>query len=90
MNLKYRIRLQNERVIGPFSIEEIGELFDKGHITGTELCQHFPIGEWKPLSTFDELKEELQEKQKYLFEYTVEGVITDMMTRQNYYEKYSF
>lgn len=55
MSVKYRIRLKNERVIGPFSTEEIGELFLKGHIAGTELCQLFPIGDWKPLSNFQDL-----------------------------------
>ncbi|MBY0414295.1 MAG: hypothetical protein K2Q18_09020, partial [Bdellovibrionales bacterium] len=56
MSLKYRIRLQNERVIGPFSAEEIGELFLKDHIVGTEMCQQFPIGDWKALLTFPNLK----------------------------------
>lgn len=56
MSLKYRIRLKNERVIGPFSAEEIGELFLKGHIEGTEMCQQFPIGDWKSLQNFQELK----------------------------------
>lgn len=57
MNLKYRIRLQNERVIGPFSSEEIGELFLKKHIQGTEMCQQFPIGDWKSIYAFPNLKE---------------------------------
>lgn len=56
MSLKYRIRLKNERVIGPFSAEEIGELFLKGHIEGTEMCQQFPIGDWKPLQNFQDLR----------------------------------
>ena len=57
MKLKYRIRLKNERVIGPFTADEIGEVFQKGHITGTEMCQQFPIGDWKPLSVFSNLNE---------------------------------
>lgn len=57
MNVKYRIRLKNERVIGPFSTEEIGELFLKGHIDGTEMCQQFPIGDWKQLKLFPNLAE---------------------------------
>ena len=56
MSLKYRIRLKNERVIGPFSAEEIGELFLKGHIEGTEMCQQFPIGDWKSLQNFQDLR----------------------------------
>jgi tetratricopeptide (TPR) repeat protein len=57
MNVKYRIRLKNERVIGPFSNEEIGELLLKGHIEGTEMCQQFPIGDWKPVQLFTDLSE---------------------------------
>lgn len=55
MSLKYRIRLSNERVIGPFTSEEIGELFLKDHITGDEVVQQFPIGDWKPFSSFGNL-----------------------------------
>jgi tetratricopeptide (TPR) repeat protein len=57
MNLKYRIRLKNERIIGPFSVEEIGELFLKEHIVGTEMCQQFPIGDWKAIPFFPNLQE---------------------------------
>jgi tetratricopeptide (TPR) repeat protein len=57
MSLKYRIRLQNERIIGPFSTEEIGELFLKGHIEGKESCQQFPIGDWRSLQSFPALKQ---------------------------------
>lgn len=55
MSLKYRIRLQNNRVIGPFTTEEIGELYLKKHINGDEDCQQFPIGSWKNFSTFPHL-----------------------------------
>lgn len=55
MSLKYRVRLKTKRVVGPFSKEEITELFLKGHIDGTELCQEFPIGDWKSLEAFSEL-----------------------------------
>ena len=55
MSLKYRVRLQNDRVVGPFVAEEIGELFAKGHITGSEKCQQFPIGEWKEIGKFPNL-----------------------------------
>ena len=57
MSVKYRIRLKNERVIGPFSTEEIGELFLKGHVEGTEMCQQFPIGDWKSIISFPNLAE---------------------------------
>ncbi len=55
MSVKYRVRLQNDRVIGPFSAEEIGELFLKNHINGDELCQQFPIGDWRALTSFPNL-----------------------------------
>ncbi len=61
MNLKYRIRLKNERVIGPFSAEEIAELIIKKHIVGSEMCQLFPIGNWSPLSTFQSLLDQIEE-----------------------------
>ncbi len=55
MGPKYRIRLQNDRLIGPFSSEEVAELFEKKHINGQELCQQFPIGDWKKISQFPSL-----------------------------------
>jgi hypothetical protein len=55
MTLKYRLRLQNGRVIGPFTTEEIGELYLKNHVNGDEDCQHFPIGDCKKLDSFDNL-----------------------------------
>ena len=61
MNLKYRIRLKNERVIGPFSAEEIAELIIKNHIVGSELCQLFPIGDWLPLGSFQSLLTQIEE-----------------------------
>ena len=67
MSLKYRIRLPSERVVGPFSEEEIGELFSKKHINGTEMCQQFPIGDWKSLDKFpvlNELINNLKEKMR--------------------------
>lgn len=47
--------MQNDRVIGPFTAEEIGELFLKKHINGDELCQQFPIGDWRALTSFSNL-----------------------------------
>ena len=55
MRLKYRIRLQNSRVIGPFTKEEIGELYLKDHINGEEDCQLFPIGDWQNFNFFPTL-----------------------------------
>ncbi len=71
MAVKYRIRLDNDRVIGPFLEDEIVELFQKNHISGSEMCQQFPIGEWKPIASFaqiyskiEKIKIENEEKKK--------------------------
>lgn len=50
---KYRIRLHNGRVIGPFIKSQLFELKGKGHIKGNEEAQVFPTGDWQALSTFD-------------------------------------
>ncbi|MFZ4712938.1 MAG: tetratricopeptide repeat protein [Bacteriovoracaceae bacterium] len=52
---KYRIRLANGRVVGPFNQVQITELYAKGHIDGTEECQSFPAGEWLKVLDFDGL-----------------------------------
>lgn len=50
---KYRIRLANGRVIGPFEISQIIELKTKGRILGDEEAQVFPAGNWAALKSFD-------------------------------------
>ncbi len=50
---KYRIRLKNGRVIGPFDLDQIHDLKLKGHIHGNEEAQVFPLGEWRSMSTFE-------------------------------------
>jgi tetratricopeptide (TPR) repeat protein len=50
---KYRIRLKNARVIGPFIESQLHELKAKGHIQGDEEAQIFPTGDWSPISSFD-------------------------------------
>ncbi len=50
---KYRLRLKNGRVIGPFDFNQIHDLKLKGHIDGSEDAQVFPLGEWKAMVTFD-------------------------------------
>ena len=52
---KYRIRLANSRVVGPFNQNQILELYAKGHIDGTEECQLFPTGEWLKVLDFENL-----------------------------------
>jgi len=57
MAKKYRIKLKNDRVVGPFGLRQFEELFQKGHITGSENVQTFPSGDWKPLKSFGEIVE---------------------------------
>lgn len=66
MSVKYRIRLQNERVIGPFTTEEIAELYLKKHITGDEVAQQFPIGDWRAIKTFPALASTIKELKQNL------------------------
>ena len=50
---KYRIRLKNARVIGPFIMSQLYELKSSGRIQGDEEAQIFPTGDWSPISSFD-------------------------------------
>jgi tetratricopeptide (TPR) repeat protein len=52
---KYRIKLRSGRVVGPFALKQVGELFLNGHIDGEEDVQIFPSGDWSPLISFPEL-----------------------------------
>lgn len=57
---KYRIRLPNGRVIGPFDKKQLFELKGNGHITGKEEAQIYPSGNWAALSALD-IYEELMD-----------------------------
>lgn len=50
---KYRIRLANGRVVGPFAKNQVIELKAKGHISGKEDAQVYPTGNWGPMSLLD-------------------------------------
>ncbi len=52
---QYRVRLQNDRVIGPLNLEDLIELKKAGKIDGSEEVQIFPTGDWKKMSSFPEL-----------------------------------
>ena len=58
---KYRVRLPNGRVIGPFSKTELFELKAKGHIKGSEEGQIYPTGAWVQLSELDIYQELMDE-----------------------------
>ena len=54
MEKKFRLKLENDRIIGPFKKDQIETLFNKDFLKGHELCQEFPIGDWKNIDkTFD-------------------------------------
>ena len=59
MAKKYRIKLLNGRIVGPFDVAQIAELFVKGHLKGKEPCQVFPGGDWKTIGSVKELKSAL-------------------------------
>jgi len=52
---KYRLKLVNGRIVGPFKKEQVAELFLKGHISKEIHAQIFPTGDWIPVSTQIEL-----------------------------------
>ena len=54
---KYRLKLSNNRIIGPFILEQIGELYIKGHVEESQLCQYFPSGDWLPIEDFPEVSD---------------------------------
>lgn len=56
---KYRVRLKNNRIVGPFGPEQIHELYLKGHIDGSEDAQIFPGGNWETVESFPELMEHI-------------------------------
>ena len=59
LTLKYRIKLKSGRIVGPFVPKQIGELYSKNHIDGTEDAQVFPGGAWERADTFPELLEQI-------------------------------
>lgn len=65
--IKYRIRLANGRVIGPFTNRELFQLKAQGHILGNEEAQEYPVGNWSPLNSF-EFYEELMDKNKTIMD----------------------
>jgi cytochrome c-type biogenesis protein CcmH/NrfG len=49
MGKKYRIKLKAGRIVGPLELQQVGELYEKGHLTGPEQIQNFPAGDWQSL-----------------------------------------
>ncbi|MBI2521455.1 MAG: tetratricopeptide repeat protein [Bdellovibrio sp.] len=61
---KFRVKVNNSRVVGPFSKEQIAELFLKKHIKSEDLCQIFPTGEWLPLRAHRDLCDFIESAKK--------------------------
>ena len=87
MSVKYRIRLKTDRVIGPFSIEEIGELYLKNHIDGKENCQQFPIGDWRPINSFPNLQSLIDKIQSKNLSVTAEEIKEEIKIEQTSSQK---
>lgn len=51
---KYRVRLSDGKVYGPFLKNQIEELLAKAKIDESADCQTFPIGEWTSIKNFPE------------------------------------
>lgn len=60
MAKKYRVKLGNGRIVGPFVLSQIGELYLKNHLQGKVQAQIFPTGDWKNLGEFSEIKKYLE------------------------------
>lgn len=54
--MKFRVRLKNNRVIGPFTNEELFKLAVQGKITHDLSFQKFPDGDWKTIEELEELQ----------------------------------
>jgi tetratricopeptide (TPR) repeat protein len=78
---KYRIRLTNGRVIGPFIKTQLFELKSKGHIKGHEEAQIFPTGDWSPISSFEFYEELMDENRTIINRETQENTFVIDLTK---------
>ncbi len=69
MAKKYRIKIGEERVLGPIIAKQFEELYEKGIIDLSEQVQEFPNGNWKELREFSELKYLLNSSDPTLFKH---------------------
>ena len=61
---KYRLRLQNGRVVGPLELSQLAELYAKKRISGKEECQEYPTGDWLKIKDFPEIQDVLKSEFK--------------------------
>ena len=62
MSDKYRVKLENKRIVGPFSTGQIAELFERGHVNEQSECQVFPAGDWKQLGSFESINKAIYDR----------------------------
>ncbi len=53
MPKQYRVKLSEEKIIGPFSVVQILELYKRNHISGKEQFQEYPDGTWFLIGDYD-------------------------------------
>jgi tetratricopeptide (TPR) repeat protein len=89
MKKKYRVKLSSGRIVGPFDAGQIGELYEKGHVSGNEPCQMFPGGDWKKVKDFSAITNAIKQiisKQKAAEELQ-EKTTVDTLARMNLVKK---
>lgn len=58
---KYRVKLTSGRIVGPFLPDQVGELFTKGHVSGSEDYQKFPGGAWVKIEELPDLSHVIEQ-----------------------------
>jgi len=51
--IKYRLRLTNGRIIGPYTLEQLEEYSLDEDFSQIDDCQEYPLGDWKPIRQMD-------------------------------------
>jgi tetratricopeptide (TPR) repeat protein len=75
---KYRVKLKDSRVIGPFVASQIIQLINSGKISSSDECQLFPAGDWQTINDFAELVDGLsQNKQDATFVRNLRDIMSD-------------
>jgi tetratricopeptide (TPR) repeat protein len=89
MKKKYRVKLSSGRIVGPFDAGQIGELYEKGHISGSEACQMFPGGDWKKVKDFSAITTAIKQiiSKKKAAEELQEKTTVDTLARMNLVKK---
>src|SRR5688572_29890851 len=62
MDTKYKVKLNNGRLLGPLDFERVQALARKGHFLGKEATSVTPFSDWREFSSFPELAELLLQK----------------------------